>query len=1052
MWAGGPGMKIEFTFDKGVAVLIAIGALSILLNAFLFHDSTVILVAAGLMIAVMLIAVALFSKRKAPPSTAGAAIKTIAGLAAAFPGWAPPATKVLGKLMPAVGQASPVSAQGQIVPLAVFVVASAAICVIAVFAQRPPLDPAKPSGAGPFRERGYQERLLRVAKALPDRLDRLDFQASWTEKSFEPLDAEVEEILRDGRRQKKISDLLSAIKRDRKTRVFMIIGEPGSGKSTALRKLAKDLLASTKRTGVVSLYVNLKEWKDSIREEGNSLTTEDLYEFVLGSIRAYEDIEIAEFFEKYLRDMIDYGRIFFIFDSFDEIPALLDEDETSDLIEHITGLVSNVLSGASDSRGVVASRPYRQPRGIARAYKHLAVRPFSETQIRSALSRDPEIPPAKINEFMRGPQRWIASARNPFVASLICQYLRDPQRGVPPSQIALYENYIDERIGKFERQLIEKRLSVDDVKNAASGIADFMFSTSGLGLEVGYADLTAAKLNFELDNSVALLVRAKIMREGPLPERAISFVHRRFYEFFLVQHLRVQKTIDLSAIEQDRRERDALVLYAETADDKRASEIVAHCWQFIAAAWMREPDSPEPDGNVIRRATYGLRFLVDAFSRTGSPSLEAIHDELKAILLAHVRNTYVQPVAAKISVEASGLFSDADSAELIVRALEVGEPWISETAIRSCRYIASDNPDVKRGAERFIAQAPTSLIKKSFKDLSSIFDISDVLRSLKPILYLRIIHINIRLFLWAAIIFVCPTAASMRLVTLIEDKGEGRRLNIAYKYEILRGEMIQLLMMIGILFIVARPSSMYISNQNNIATTFVFPSYYAIKTILPSYDIGAACAVIIILSILLARFNAIWAIFMWSREICNMILSFDIKEVRFSHLISLFIAAIRVLGYLILVTIVSGLMFGSGIGLLYLVYQAEQFLNRHYMPWLDSFLLTCLKGAILLSGTWLGSIMIWRGVKPQLARMRDRRRIANLVPGSLHSRAQIAQTLASLESEAGRLQLVKALGLRARQDGWKPAGEWQDNRIPSYRDAASSELARLEEHWLGLDR
>lgn len=58
------------------------------------------------------------------------------------------------------------------------------------------------------------------------------------------------------------------------------------------------------------------------------------------------------------------------------------------------------------------------------------------------------------------------------------------------------------------------------------------------------------------------------MRCSPFPDQRLSFVHRRFNEYFLAlaaqQHL---MSVELEAITSDRRDRDALVLYVELADD-----------------------------------------------------------------------------------------------------------------------------------------------------------------------------------------------------------------------------------------------------------------------------------------------------------------------------------------------------------------------------------------------------------------------------------------------------------------------------------------------------
>jgi len=40
-----------------------------------------------------------------------------------------------------------------------------------------------------------------------------------------------------------------------------VLGEPGYGKSTALRKLANMLLAEVYKTNKIPIYINLKDWQ-----------------------------------------------------------------------------------------------------------------------------------------------------------------------------------------------------------------------------------------------------------------------------------------------------------------------------------------------------------------------------------------------------------------------------------------------------------------------------------------------------------------------------------------------------------------------------------------------------------------------------------------------------------------------------------------------------------------------------------------------------------------------------------------------------------------------
>lgn len=108
-----------------------------------------------------------------------------------------------------------------------------------------------------LRAPDYPQLLNRMAVRLDHQLTDLDVRTDWSDELFAPLDAEVE--LSDVRGpRRRVQDLVSAVRRDKKTKLFIVLGEPGAGKSVALRKLARLMLRETKRTGVLPIFVNLK--------------------------------------------------------------------------------------------------------------------------------------------------------------------------------------------------------------------------------------------------------------------------------------------------------------------------------------------------------------------------------------------------------------------------------------------------------------------------------------------------------------------------------------------------------------------------------------------------------------------------------------------------------------------------------------------------------------------------------------------------------------------------------------------------------------------------
>src|SRR5271167_3784506 len=89
-------------------------------------------------------------------------------------------------------------------------------------------------------------------------------------------------------------------------------------------------------------------------------------------------------------------------------------------------------------------------------------------------------------------------------------------------------------------------------------------------------------LNNLADTKSAGVLRFASELRGSYPSERISFVHRRFNEYFLARAVEIGLTdVDLESITSDRRDRDALVLYVELASDEKARELAQFCWDQI---------------------------------------------------------------------------------------------------------------------------------------------------------------------------------------------------------------------------------------------------------------------------------------------------------------------------------------------------------------------------------------------------------------------------------------------------------------------------------------
>lgn len=78
-----------------------------------------------------------------------------------------------------------------------------------------------------FPEPNYRQRRQILCNELRDHLDRIDSETNWSYRHFVPLDAEVE-VLKGDRRRRRVMDLFAGIRTNRRSRLFLIMGDPGS--------------------------------------------------------------------------------------------------------------------------------------------------------------------------------------------------------------------------------------------------------------------------------------------------------------------------------------------------------------------------------------------------------------------------------------------------------------------------------------------------------------------------------------------------------------------------------------------------------------------------------------------------------------------------------------------------------------------------------------------------------------------------------------------------------------------------------------------------------
>lgn len=403
------------------------------------------------------------------------------------------------------------------------------------------------------QRRRHQRR--KFAEHIEYEIRRIDRQEDWRDDRFAELEAEVEaEGLRQRTRPFPFGSQRNGLRRERslsraitssRERFILIEGEPGCGKSVALRHVAQQFASKAKKArslhSVIPIYVNLKELERTPAE----IIDRNLIEaFVLKTLRRSNDRDIDRFLDEEFAKGREQGTWFFLFDSFDELPEVLSSTEADTIIRQYSDAINDFLAGGmSRCRGVIASRQFRGPKQFG--WPRFRILALTEER-RRQLIRKVHLP-IKLEQRLIGS---LATARdeirswasNPLFLALLCEHVRGGNP-FPENIHTVFETYIEDRL-KRDQGRIQQRYAIDttDLRTAAENIAFCMVADHGLGLSPTRLNLPEAMLrqgmkvpaNFEV--LLDALEYIKLARADTVAaiasERTFTFAHRRFQEYF----------------------------------------------------------------------------------------------------------------------------------------------------------------------------------------------------------------------------------------------------------------------------------------------------------------------------------------------------------------------------------------------------------------------------------------------------------------------------------------------------------------------------------------
>lgn len=720
--------------------LVAVGAL--LLSLFGKGIEATLAISAGIGLVLFITKSVWFSDKYGETTVRILSLMTAGSAVAAFVGW--PAL-VESYLKPLLGEQYPaLQANFDTLPPFVFVFLAFVIYIVNGFrtdqtgmgVHPTPLDRDIP-------EPSFNDRVKAVCGALTDDLKSIDTRTNWSARYFTPLDAEVEVNTPNGK-ERKVTDLLKAIRQSKK-RLFLVLGTPGAGKSVALRKLCQDLAEEVTKTGKIPVYINLREWHISQKwSEDHPPTVEQLYQFVFENLKS-RDIVTSKFFERYFERLYETGRLYFVLDSFDEIPAVLDEKENSELIHQLSAVIFKFLKGArqAEAQGILASRLFRKPTHEFQTEVTLEVRPFTEQKIISTFENYGIFTQNLIKTLFKDRPELVPIARNPFSAILIAEYADNNHNQLPPNQSEMYANYFSRTLDSAAQRIARHQLTKQQIIDYTIDIADTMFEH--YGLEAPINQLVERLKPIPVEAVIDVLKFARLGRLGSGDENLFSFSHRRFVEYFAVQKM-IQSNYepDYLAIPNDSKQRDALVLYCEVAPSDKVMRIANYCWYVIEE--LKNPQCLE--------VVHTLRFLRDAF-QGHLEYIAAFKDKLAIYLNTHI-NAYSHVLSVKLILELLPLVDDTTREESIRKAFLLKNPLLEETAIKSSRNLPFISEELEYFAILHVAKESIYHCILNFRKTLFLFSLSDAFYKVRLFTNLRLIYLTLILLVFITYTFYHP--------------------------------------------------------------------------------------------------------------------------------------------------------------------------------------------------------------------------------------------------------------------------------------------------------
>ena len=573
----------------------------------------------------------------------------------------------------------------------------------------------------------------RFANHIEQEIRQLNSREEWKDYRFTELEAEVEAegkrlrllplpFFRSSRRGLRREQSLSKALELSGERLILLAGDPGSGKSIALRHVAEKLaLRSSKDKNIKSiipLYVNLKKLE---RPAQVAINRELIESFVKQELNRINDRDIEQFLEEEFQVGVKEGTWLFLFDSFDELPEVLSSVEADTTIGDYAQAIDDFLNGFNQCRGIIASRQFRGPKHLG--WPLFRILPLDSR--RWELIRKAELDPSiekELNVRLRVATQEIEEmTKNPMFLGILCENMR-AGNDFPNNTHGVFESYLETRLARDATRLQKRfQLKPVDVRMAAERIAFCMSIDTELGLSPSRDKIQEAMDRHHLDsggdierymNALEYLKLARSEQQAvPGSPKYFTFSHRRFQEYFATCIVLSDLTrISPRLLLTDGRWRETAVVILQTQPAEEFVPILAEASDLLQEMTQKVPDLiADPYAYIKSKASGDMPSVLKPFDWPAG--LQPLLSLLQDGLMGRMRElpTDIQDNASRIlltassrgsladqkwSLEVAGITTQPVLLYLLRRAFVSESQWLKEVAYRQTARLGEIPEDI----------------------------------------------------------------------------------------------------------------------------------------------------------------------------------------------------------------------------------------------------------------------------------------------------------------------------------------------------------------------